>query len=145
MPVPSRGSKYHKRWRDQRTRKTVRHARSSKSHSQRQRSGVHSNHELLYVEPGSPWESGYVESFNSRFRDEFLSLDEFEHLRSARALTASFQRDCNKLRPHSSLGYMTPTDFASQWPASIQSAALPSLKQATAAEDIQRLTQPELS
>jgi transposase InsO family protein len=101
--------------------------------------------EVLYVEPGSPWENGYVESFNSRLRDEFLSLEEFENLRSARSLTASFRHDYNELRPHSSLGYMTPNDFASQWPASAQSAALPSLQQATAATQTQPLTQPVLS
>ena len=101
--------------------------------------------EVLYVEPGSPWENGYVESFNSRLRDEFLSLEQFENLSSARSLTASFRHDYNKRRPHSSLGYMTPNDFATQWPASAQSAALPSLQQATAAAQTQPLTQPELS
>lgn len=101
--------------------------------------------EVLYVQPGSPWENGYVESFNSRFRDEFLSLEEFENLSSARALTASFRDDYNNRRPHSSLGYMTPRHFATQWPVSAQSAALPSLQQATAAEETPPLTQPVLS
>jgi putative transposase len=64
--------------------------------------------EVLYVEPGSPWENGYVESFNSRLRVGFLSLEEFENLSSARSLTASFSHDYNDRRPHSSLGYMTP-------------------------------------
>ena len=101
--------------------------------------------EVLYVEPGSPWENGYVESFNSRLRDEFLSLEEFENLPAARSLTARFRHDYNERRPHSSLGYMTPSDFATQWPASAQSAALPSLQQATAATDLLPLTQPVLS
>ena len=101
--------------------------------------------EVLYVEPGSPWENGYVESFNSRLRDEFLSLEEFENLRSARSLTVRFRQDYNDRRPHSSLGYMTPSDFATQWPASAQSAALPSLQQATAAAQPQPITQPVLS
>ena len=64
--------------------------------------------EVLYVEPGSPWENGYVESFNSRLRDEFLSLEDFENLPAARSLTASFRYDYNARRPHSSLGYMPP-------------------------------------
>lgn len=100
---------------------------------------------VLYVEPGSPWENGYVESFNSRLRDEFLSLEEFENLAAARSLTSRFHHDYNERRPHSSLGYMTPNDFATQWPASAQSAALPSLQQTTAATKTQPLTQPELS
>ena len=44
--------------------------------------------ETLYIEPGSPWENGFSESFNSRFRDEFLALEEFEHLAAAKALTS---------------------------------------------------------
>ena len=98
-----------------------------------------------YIEPGSPWENGYVESFNSRLRDEFLSLEEFENLSAARSLTASFRHEYNGRRPHSSLGYMTPNDFATQLPASAQSAALPSLQQATTAAQTQPLTQPQLS
>ena len=101
--------------------------------------------EVLYVEPGSPWENGYVESFNSRLRDEFLSLEDFENLPAARSLTAGFLHNYNRRRPHSSLGYMTPSEFATQWPVSAQSAALPSLQQATAAAQTQPLTQPELS
>jgi putative transposase len=77
--------------------------------------------EVLYIQPGSPWENGFAESFNSRFRDEFLSLEEFDSLQAAKALT-SHREEYNDHRPHSSLGYLPPSEFASQWPASAQSA-----------------------
>jgi len=69
--------------------------------------------ETLYVEPGSPWENGYAESFHGRFRDAFLSLEVFETLPATRLLTQIWRKDYNTCRPHSSLGYRTPSDFAS--------------------------------
>ena len=60
------------------------------------------------MEPGSPWENGYAESFHSRLRDEFLAVEMFESLSAARRLTASWQTDYNHHRPHGSLGYQTP-------------------------------------
>lgn len=68
----------------------------------------------LYIEPGAPWENGYAESFNSRFRDEFLAVEEFESLLTARRLTVAWWEDYNGQRPHSSLGYVTPAEFASR-------------------------------
>lgn len=68
--------------------------------------------ESLYIEPGSPWENGYAESFHSRLRDEFLNLHDFADLREARPLTAAWREDYNHCRPHSSLGYQTPVAFA---------------------------------
>jgi putative transposase len=68
--------------------------------------------ESLYIEPGSPWENGYAESFHSRLRDEFLNLHDFADLREARTLTAAWRDDYNHRRPHSSLGYQTPAAFA---------------------------------
>jgi transposase InsO family protein len=68
--------------------------------------------ETLYVEPGSPWENGYAESFHSRLRDELLDAEVFEGLRDAKALAASWQNAYNHRRPHSSLGYRTPAAFA---------------------------------
>jgi putative transposase len=70
--------------------------------------------EALYIQPGSPWENGYAESFHSRLRDEFLALEEFESLTAARKLTALWRDDYNHHRPHSSLGYVTPTEFAAR-------------------------------
>ena len=68
--------------------------------------------ETLYVEPGSPWENGYAESFHSRLRDELLEAEIFEDLRSAKPLAASWKNAYNHRRPHSSLGYRTPASFA---------------------------------
>jgi transposase InsO family protein len=69
--------------------------------------------ETLYIEPGSPWENGFAESFHSRLRDEFLATEVFESLVAARKLTAAW-RDYNHYRPHSSLGYVTPVEFAAR-------------------------------
>ena len=68
--------------------------------------------ETLYVEPGSPWENGYAESFHSRLRDELLDADVLEGLRHAKALATSWKNEYNHRRPHSSLGYRTPASFA---------------------------------
>lgn len=63
------------------------------------------------VAPGSPWENGFIESFNSRFRDEFLNGEEFESVPDARAKGANWRREYNTIRPHSSLDYKTPKEF----------------------------------
>ena len=96
--------------------------------------------ETLYIEPGSPWENGYAESFHSRFRDEFLALEEFDHLPMARRLTSDWRVEYNNHRPHSSLGYLTPAEFASQWTASTPVAALPPFQQPTAKDSPSRIT-----
>jgi len=67
----------------------------------------------LYIEPGSPWENAYVESFHSKFRDECLNLELFTSLVEAQVLIEAFRRHYNERRPHSSLEYMTPLEFAS--------------------------------
>jgi putative transposase len=74
--------------------------------------------EVLYISPGSPWENGYVESFHSKFRDEFLNRELFENLRAAQQLTSSWREDYNHHRPHSSLNYQTPIEFAARCGAS---------------------------
>lgn len=76
----------------------------------------------LYIEPGSPWQNGFAESFNSRFRNEFLALEVFDNLAAAKNLTAAWKANYNNHRPHSSLGYMTPADFARQCSASVACA-----------------------
>jgi putative transposase len=83
--------------------------------------------ETLYIEPGSPWENGYAESFHSRLRDEFLAMEVFESLSAAKRLTRQWREDYNHQRPHSSLGYVTPTEFAARCAASVR--ATPSLQQ----------------
>jgi len=69
----------------------------------------------LYIEPGSPWENGYSESFNSRFREEFLDREVFRTLVEAQVLTEKHRLKHNHERPHSSLGYLTPAEFAATW------------------------------
>lgn len=66
----------------------------------------------LFIEPGAPWQNGYVESFNSRFRDEFLNMEIFNNIKEAQILTEKWREDYNEKRPHSALGYMTPSWFA---------------------------------
>ncbi len=58
----------------------------------------------LYIEPGSPWENGYCESFNSKLRDELLARETFYTLKEAQILIESWRRYDNTERPHSSLG-----------------------------------------
>ena len=66
----------------------------------------------LYIEPGSPWENGYCESFNSKMRDEFLNGEIFDTLKEAEILTRQWLQIYNELRPHSSLGYLPPAPQA---------------------------------
>jgi putative transposase len=75
--------------------------------------------DAMYIEPGSPWENGYAESFHGRLRDEFLAMEIFDGVRDARALTASWKDQYNTQRPHSSLGYQTPARFAAACAASL--------------------------
>ena len=67
----------------------------------------------LYVEPGSPWENGYIESFNGKFRDEILNRELFYSVREAKVLVEDWRLEYNDYRPHSGLGYMTPAGYAS--------------------------------
>ena len=66
----------------------------------------------LFVEPGSPWENGYVESFNGKLRDELLNGEVFTTLREAQVLIAQWRDHYNRHRPHSSLGYRPPAPQA---------------------------------
>ncbi len=61
-----------------------------------------------YIEPGSPWENGYVESFNGKLRDELLNGEVFNSLAEAKVLIEQWRRHYNTVRPHSSLGYRPP-------------------------------------
>ena len=66
----------------------------------------------LYIEPGSPWENAYAESFNSRFRDELLDRELFTSLMEAKVLVTDYVTGYNHERPHSALAYRTPAAFA---------------------------------
>ena len=71
----------------------------------------------VFIEPGSPWENPFVESFHSRVRDELLDVEEFSCLAEARVVLSDWQEDYNQRRPHSSLGMRAPAVFAAQWTA----------------------------
>jgi len=63
------------------------------------------------IEPGKPWQNGVSESFNGKFRDECLSLEWFRSRAEAKVVIESWRRHFNEVRPHSSLGYLTPNEF----------------------------------
>lgn len=75
-----------------------------------------------YIEPGSPWENPFVESFHSRARDELLDIEEFACLTEARVVIEDWREDYNTRRPHSSLGMRAPAAFAAEWPAASEAA-----------------------
>jgi len=76
-----------------------------------------------YIEPGSPWQNPYVESFHSRVRDELLDVEEFSCLAEAQVVISDWQEDYNQRRPHSALGMKAPAVFAAAWqPASALAA-----------------------
>src|SRR5262245_52371448 len=83
-----------------------------------------------YIERGSPWENGYIESFNARLRDELLDGEIFYTLREAQIVIESWRRHYNTIRPHASLGYKPPAPevfvpaFAA-WPAALRRPASP--------------------
>jgi len=66
----------------------------------------------LFIEPGSPWENGYIESFNGKLRDELLDREIFTTLTEAKVLIEQWRREYNQVRPHSSLGYRPPAPEA---------------------------------
>ena len=74
------------------------------------------NVKTLFIEPGSPWENGYIESFNGKLRDELLNGEIFYTLREAKVMIERWRIDYNTIRPHSSLGYRPPAPAAhSSW------------------------------
>jgi transposase InsO family protein len=68
-----------------------------------------------YIDPGSPWQNAYVESFGSRVRDELLAVELFSCLAEARVLVEDWRQGYNHHRPHSALGMMAPVAFAQGW------------------------------
>jgi transposase InsO family protein len=65
----------------------------------------------IYIEPNSPWQNGYIESFHSRFRDECLSRELLLNLREARVVIEDWRPHYSTERPHSRLGYLSPEEF----------------------------------
>lgn len=70
--------------------------------------------ETRYIEPGAPWQNGYVESFNATFRNELLDQELFSTVLEAEVLSEQYRRKYNTYRPHSGLDYLTPSAFAAQ-------------------------------
>ena len=99
----------------------------------------------LYIEPGAPWENGYAESFHSRLRDELLNLEEFATVPEAQTLAAAWRADYNHRRPHSSLGYRTPAEFAAAAGACRKSCSATLRKTCDTPQPREELTQPVLS
>jgi transposase InsO family protein len=78
-----------------------------------------------YIMPGSPWENGYCESFNSKLRDELLNGEIFYTLEEARVVIEGWRQHYNTVRPHSALGYRPPAPAAVLWPAAHPGPASP--------------------
>jgi putative transposase len=76
----------------------------------------------IYIEPGSPWENPFVESFNGRSRDELLNIEEFANLVEAKVIVEDWRIEYNTYRPHSALGGMTPVEFRTEWEREYQLA-----------------------
>lgn len=70
----------------------------------------------IFISPGSPWENGYIESFIDKFRDECLNCEVFQNWREAQVIAEAWRQEYNNYRPHSSLDYLTPAEFARQYP-----------------------------
>jgi len=68
--------------------------------------------EALHIAPGSPWENGYIESFNGKLRDDVLNCELFSSVKEAKVIVENWRLEYNNHRPHSSLDYMTPAAFA---------------------------------
>ena len=71
--------------------------------------------QTLFIKPGSPWENSYIESLNDKLRDECLNREVFRNGREAQAIVETWRQEYNNYRPHSSLGYLTPAEFARRY------------------------------
>lgn len=100
---------------------------------------------VLYIEPGSPWQNGLCESFNGKLRDEYLHQTELLSEEDARVKARGWQDDFNNRRPHSSLGYLTPSEFARRCADSVPFAALTPRNQHSEPPKPLPVTQPNLS
>jgi putative transposase len=69
----------------------------------------------MFIDPGSPWQNAWIESFNGRLRDECLNIEQFDSLLEAKVVIGDWRIDYNTRRPHSALDNLTPADFHDQW------------------------------
>jgi putative transposase len=74
-----------------------------------------SHTETVFIDPGSPWQNAWVESFNGRLRDEYLNGQRFDSLLEAQVLLEDWRTDYNMNRPHSAHGWLTPVEFVEAW------------------------------
>jgi putative transposase len=81
--------------------------------------------DTAHIDPGKPWQNGSNESFNGKFRDECLSMQWFKNRTDAKILIENFRREYNEVRPHSSLGQLTPTQFKQSLSTTTVEAASP--------------------
>ena len=81
--------------------------------------------DTAYIDPGKPWQNGSNESFNGKFRDECLSMQWFKNRIDAKILIEEFRRQFNEVRPHSSLGQLTPVEFKQQLSTTDLNRAIP--------------------
>jgi transposase InsO family protein len=97
----------------------------------------------LYITPGSPWENGHIESFHDKFRDECLNRELFGSLLEARVIVESWRMEYNEKRPHSSLRYLTPSEYVSRHNPVLRSAyGLPTPRVAIHTTNIHNINQP---
>jgi putative transposase len=78
--------------------------------------------DTVFIDPGSPWQNAWIESFNGRFRDELLNSWHFGNLLEARVIIEDWRIDYNMNRSHSALRRLTPTEFAAAWTTNHQVA-----------------------
>ena len=97
----------------------------------------------LYITPGSPWENGHIESFHDKFRDECLNRELFGSLLEARVIVESWRMEYNEKRPHSSLRYLTPSEYGRRHNPVLRSAyGLPAPRVAINTTTIHNINQP---
>jgi transposase InsO family protein len=95
------------------------------------------NVKTLYIDPGAPWQNGFAESFHGKLRDELLDAELFGCLQEAKLLSTQWRLDYNHRRPHSSLGYRTPAQFAASLAEPpVGAAPLPTSRPAKQKEEI---------
>lgn len=83
--------------------------------------------ETRYIEPGTPWQNGFIESFNSRLRDELLERELFTTVLEAKVLCEQYRQFYNEERPHSAFGYTTPAAYAAQFERDTTPEPVPAL------------------
>ena len=79
--------------------------------------------QTAFIDPGAPWQNGFVESFHARVRDELLNVEQFACLAEAQVVIGDWREHYNTCRPHSALGMRTPTAFAAAWATADTEAA----------------------